>query len=273
LRKEKSFMSASLVFDEKKDISPPPALKGACMKRFLLGTVCAAWLVHAFCASPAFAGGIFRKADPAQTVTVPWDELNEKVTKIAKQMMDHPTLVARGPTETFACVPEQYYWLLDNPDRAVVAWRRLGAKCVSIERRPGGKFAYVDDTGSDVIWETVHQTPALRIWFAEGKVKASAVLPVVPVKAMIILRHSDAKMPDGMTVVKHQADMIIHTDSKVAATATKLMGQSAPKLAEQGLGQLQMFFGALSYYLERHPDRVDALFRQELVETPNPMKR
>src|SRR4029079_10028811 len=101
------------------------------------------------------------------------------------------------------------------------------------QRRPGGKFGYVDDTGSDVTWETVHQTPGMRIWYAEGKVQASAVLPIVPVKAMIILHHTDAKMPDGTMVVKHQSDVVIHTDSKVAATATKLMGQSAPKLAEQ----------------------------------------
>src|SRR5262245_24345081 len=126
---------------------------------FFLGSICAAWLVHAICANAASAGGIFRKADPAQTVPIPWDELNENVTAHAKKMLEKPTLVARGPAETFACMPEQYFWLLDHPDRAVTAWRRLGAKCVSIERRPGNKFAYVDDAGSDVVWETVHQTP------------------------------------------------------------------------------------------------------------------
>lgn len=236
------------------------------MKRLLLGPICAAWLISLLFASPASAGGIFRKADPAQSVSIPWNELNEQVTAIAKKMMEKPTLVARGPAEQFVCMPEQYYWLLDHPDRAVIAWRRLGAKCVSIDRREGGKFAYVDDTGSDVTWETIHQSPKGRIWFAEGKVKASAVLPVVPIKAMIILHHNDAKAADGTTIVNHQADIVIHTDSKVAATATKLMGQSAPKLAEQGLGQLQLFFAALSCYLERHPDRVESLFRPETVE-------
>jgi hypothetical protein len=243
------------------------------MKRLFLGWLCALWLIAPACAIAEDAPGLFKRPDPAQTVTIPWDALDERVAAIAKQMMDRPTLAARSKGETFSCAPEQYYWLLDNPDRAVIAWRRLGAKCVSIERRPGGKFAYIDDAGSDVTWETVHQTAGVRIWFAEGKIKASAVLPVVPVKAMIILRHTDAKLPDGKTVVQHQSDVIIHTDSKVAATATKLMGQSAPKLAEQGLGQLQMFFGALSCYLERHPDRVEALFRADTVETPNPMKR
>ncbi len=242
------------------------------MKRLFAGWVCALWLVCAICADAAASPGLFRRGEPAQTVTIPWDELNERVTTIAKQMMENPTLVARGPAETFSCMPEQYFWLLENPDRAVTAWRRLGAKCVTIQRRAGGKFGYVDDAGSDVAWETVHQTPTLRIWFAEGKVKPSAVLPVVPVKALIILRHVDAKMPDGSMVVQHQTEVVVHTDSKVANAATKLMGQSAPKLAEQALGQLQLFFGALSCYLDRHPERVETLFRPESKDAPEPKR-
>ena len=34
-------------------------------------------------------------------------------------------------------------------------------------------------------------------------------------------------------------------------------------MAEQGLGQLEFFFSALSSYVDRHPDQVDALFRPE----------
>ncbi len=241
------------------------------MKRLCIGSICLVWLTHSVCAD---SPGFFKKPDAAQTVTIPWEELDERVTAVAKQMMEKPTLVARGPAETFACMPEQYFWLLDNPDRAVAAWRRLGAKCVSIERRGKNKFAFVDDTGSDVTWETVHQTPNVRIWLAEGKVKPSAVLPLVPVKALIILRHQESKMADGQTVMNHQAEVVIHTDSKAAAAVTKMMGQTAPKLAEQGLGQLQLFFAALSCFIERHPERVELLFRPEAGQAPapNPLK-
>jgi len=240
------------------------------MKRLLFGSVCALWLCHAACADNP---GVFKKPEPTPEITIPWDQLDDKVKAIAKQLMEKPTVMARGPAETFSCMPEQYYWLLDNPERAVTAWRRLGAKCVSIERRGPKKFGYVDESGSDVTWETVYQAPGLRIWLAEGKVKGSAVLPLVPVKAIIVLRHSEAKTPDGQMVVHHQADVVIHTDSKVAAAATKLMGHSAPKLAEQGLGQLQLFFAALSCYLDRHPERVEKLFRVDTTETKQDPKK
>src|SRR5687767_573088 len=44
-----------------------------------------------------------------------------------KDVVDKATLFARGPGEAFHCKPEHYYWFLDHPDRAVQAWRRLGA--------------------------------------------------------------------------------------------------------------------------------------------------
>jgi hypothetical protein len=241
------------------------------MKRLFFLWLCAICCIQVVGARASDSLFPLKKADPANAVQIPWSELNEKATAISKQMMERPTVQARGPAETFSCTPEQYLWLLDNPDRAVLAWRKLGAKCVSIQRRGAGKFGYVDEMGSDVSWETIHQGPGLRVWFAEGKVKASTVLPLVPVKALVILRHSAGKMPDGDIVVQHQTEVVIHTDSKAAAGVTKLMGQSAPRLAEQGLSQLQLFFSALSCYVDRHPEKAEALFRDEAVQTP--MKR
>jgi hypothetical protein len=222
--------------------------------------VCCLCAVRADAANATFP---LKKPDLKQPVTIPWEDLNERATALAKHMMERPTVQAHGPVETFCCTPEQYYWLLDNPDRAVTAWRRLGAKCVSIQRRGPGKFAYVDEAGSDVTWETIHRGPGLRVWFAEGKVKPSSMLPLVPVKALVILRSTEGKTPQGVVTVQHHAEVVIHTDSKAAASVTKLMGQSASKLAEQGLSQLQLFFSALSFYVDRHPEHVEKLFRPE----------
>jgi hypothetical protein len=233
------------------------------MKRLLVGWVCALWCIQAIAASAA--GPFLKKTEPALVANVPWDDLDERATLLAKQMMEKPTVQARGPSETFACMPEQYCWLLDNPDRAVLAWRKLGAKCVTIQRRGAGKFGYADETGSDVAWEIIHQKPGIRIWFAEGKVKPNAVLPLVPVKTLVILRYTETKTADGVVVIQHHSELVVHTDSRAAAAVTKMMGSSAPKLAEQGLEQLQFFFSALSRFLDRHPELVETIFREEAV--------
>jgi hypothetical protein len=240
------------------------------MQRLLVLSVCVLCCAPAGKASASDPVFPLKKNDTS-TIPIPWQDLSEKAVTLSKSLLEKPTVQARGPAETFSCTPEQYYWLLDNPDRAVLAWRKLGAKCVSIQRRGPNKFGYVDEMGSDIAWETIHQGPGVRIWFAEGKVKASAVLPLVPVKALVVLRHAEGKMPDGNIVVQHQTDLVIHTDSKAAAGVTKLMGQTAPKLAEQGLSQLQLFFSALSCYVDRHPERVETLFPTETTQAP--MKR
>lgn len=240
------------------------------MERLLVGPISLLWLLHAACADAA-TPPLVKKTDPAQVVSIPWDELSESAAAIAKELMDRPTVAARGDPEAFACVPAQYVWLVDNPEKAVIAWRRLGAKCVSIQRRGPTKFGYTDELGTDLSWEVIHQSASVRIWYAEGKVKPSAVLPLVPVKAMILLHYSDTKMPDGRIIMQHHAEIVAHTDSKAATVVTKMMGQSASKLAEHGLGQLEMFFSALSFYMERHPERVEMLFRPE--ENSQPAKK
>jgi hypothetical protein len=199
-------------------------------------------------------------ADRARAAaTVPLDRLPLHVRDGARVTIEKPTVYSHGPAETFACDPAVYYWFLDHPDRAVAAWRRLGAKCVSISDRGNGRFGYADEAGSDLVWETVFRAPNLRIWYAEGKVKASPLLPLVPVKAVVLLRHAEGRGREGTPVIQHQTDMFLRTDSAAANLASKLMGASAPRMAEQCLGQLQMFFAGLAWYAHRHPDRAEAI--------------
>ncbi len=205
----------------------------------------------------------FKKAETTPTAAggVPWQDLNDRSRDLAHAVADKPTLAARGPAESFQCNPEQYFWFLDHPDQAVTAWRRLGAKCVSITPRGDGQFGWADEHGSDIVWETIHRTDGLRVWYAEGKVRPGPVLPLVPVKALVVLTHLPAKGANGKDIVKHQTELFVQTDSKTAATLTKMMGASANRVAEQGLYQLQLFFSALSWYVDRHPEQAAALLR------------
>ena len=67
----------------------------------------------------------------------------------------------------------------------------------------------------------------------------------------------------------HQSDVYLHTDSKTVTLITRMMGTSANRLAEQSLGQLQLFFSALGWYLYQNPDRAEALLREDNQEITN----
>ncbi len=210
------------------------------------------------------AGGLIfkRHAPPIPPDTaIPLDEMDDADRTLARSVLERPTLAARGPTETFPCRPEQYYWFLEHPDRAVTAWRRLGAKCVNITARGDGQFGWTDEQGGDLVWRTLYRGSGIHVWFAEGKVRAVPALPLVPVKALLVMRYGETKNAQGRIAIQHHADVFLHTDSKTAGAFTKMLGQSAPRLAEQGLGQLQLFFSGLSWYLQRHPERAAVLLK------------
>ena len=182
--------------------------------------------------------------------------------ELVQGIMDRPTLQARGPQEPFHCRSEHFHWFLDHPDRAVVAWRRLGARCVSIVPRGTSTFAWSDSIGSEVVWVTVQASPGQRIWFAQGKVKPGPLLPAIPVKAVVVLRYTESKVANGVSMINQQSFIYVHTDSKSAALVTKMLGSSSQRIAEQGLEQLQLFFSGLSWYMHRHPEQSEALLRE-----------
>jgi hypothetical protein len=176
-----------------------------------------------------------------------------------RQVIEHPVLSSHGPAEAFTGDPALYQWLLDHPDRAVRAWRRLGAVCTEITDKGNGWFGCTDGHGTEIRWATAYNSPALRIWYAEGKVRPSLFLPTVPVRVVLVLRHGQHPDGAGRKVIYHQADVFFQTDSKTAALIAKMFDSSAPRLAEQGLRQIELFFSALVWYFEQHPERAEKL--------------
>jgi hypothetical protein len=205
-----------------------------------------------------------RPSTPAQgffPIPVPLDELTPPIRERVRSVLEHPTLSSRGPLEAFHCRPALYFWLLDHPDLAVRLWRGLGAKCTDIQARGDNSFVWKDPQG-EVYWQAVVRTARQRVWYAEGRVKPGTMLPSVSIRAVVVLTHQEGTDGQGKPAMRHQMDMVLHTDSRAVSLATRLFGASAPHLAEEYVGQLEMFFGALAWYLTQHPDRATALFEE-----------
>src|SRR5437870_6069230 len=78
---------------------------------------------------------------PLETIPAGWREV---VAKVVQQ----PTLTTHaGPDEVRGRL---YEWLLERPDRASVAWRRLGVPCTPISDLGQGRFGFSDGQGTDV---------------------------------------------------------------------------------------------------------------------------
>ncbi|MDB5313790.1 MAG: hypothetical protein JWO38_7992 [Gemmataceae bacterium] len=170
-----------------------------------------------------------------------------------------PTIATRGTSAEFVCTPAVYEWLLGHPDRVALAWRRMGVPCVEISDVGNGKFAWADGEGSELVWQKVGQFPDGLVWYATGKVKASPITPTIPVRAVVVMSHPKKLIKDGTATINPAAQVYLQTDSKAAALAMRLLGPTAPKLAEQGADQLVLFFTGVARHAQTHQDKAEAL--------------
>ena len=224
-----------------------------------------ALLCLAVAALPAGAEPRGEKAKPSGTLPLPvaLESMPAATRDALSKVMKDPTLTAVSAAEEFVAHPDMYLWLLDHPDRAAAAWRKLGVAAVDIKPLKDGRFCWKDENGSELVWQNVAQGPTGRVWYAEGKVKPGALLPTVPVTAVAVLSHSDDPRATGDSVVKHRIEVFLHTDSKTAALVTKAFGESAPKMAQQGSEQLLMFFSGIAKYAHDKPEKARGLLTSD----------
>jgi hypothetical protein len=93
------------------------------------------------------------------------------------------------------------------------------------------------------------------------------LLPAVGVQAVLYLRHGTRIDNLNRTVISQQAEIFLKIDNKAAVMLTRILGPSAPRLAEQFLGQIEIFFSGITWYLDQHPERADRLFACEKVDS------
>lgn len=175
------------------------------------------------------------------------------------RVVSKPTITATGTNGDVSCTAEQYAWLLENPDRVALAWKRLRVPCVDITGLGNNTFVWTDENGSEVSWQTVGRLGDGLIWYATGKVKPTAVLPTVPVKAVAVVTRQVGTNARGETVVQPRAQVYILTESRAANVILRMLGPTAPKLAEEGAEQLLFFFNGIGNHLSRNPEQSEAL--------------
>ena len=191
------------------------------------------------------------------------DRLSEVVEPafrdVVTRVLNKPTITASGSNGDVACTAEQYAWMLDHPDRVALAWKRLHVPCVDIASTGEGKFVWTDENGSEVVWQTVGRLKDGLVWYATGKVKPSGVLPTVPVKAVAVITRRESTNAKGEKVLQPVAQVFLLTESRGASLILRMLGPTAPKLAEQGAEQLLFFFNGVGNHISRNPEQIDQL--------------
>jgi hypothetical protein len=179
------------------------------------------------------------------------------------QVIRNPTISTRAMGEPVVCTVAVYEWLYEHPDRVALAWKRLKVPAITITDLGGGKFAWADDNGSQVVWQTVGTFGDGRVWYANGRVKGGRLTPAIPVQGVIVVNHPRKVERDGVALFAPTAQAYMHSDSRAANLALKALGPAAPRLAEDAAEQLLDFFGGIANYVQKHPKQAEVLLGPE----------
>lgn len=215
--------------------------------------------------APAVPGAPVPMAAPARIVLA--DVVDPPYREAVLGVVRRPTMTARGGSSDVVCSPAVFEWLLDHPDRTALAWKRLQVPAVDITDMGKGRFTWADGEGSELAWQTVGTFPDGRVWYATGKVKPAPVGPTVPVKAVVVVTHPSRPLGGKAATVSPTVQGFVQTDSKAAAVALRVLGPTAPKLAQEAADQLLLFFTGVARYVHSHPDRAE-----ELLAPPAPRR-
>jgi hypothetical protein len=182
-------------------------------------------------------------------------DYRDAVMKVVKQ----PTVSTRATAPEVVCTVSMYEWLFDHPDRVALAWQRLKVPAVPITDAGNGQFTWADENGSEVTWRTVGTFKDGLVWYATGKVKPALAAPSVPVKAVAVLTRAQKAAKDGVASFASTVQIFMVSDSRAATAAIRLLGNAAPKVAEQGAEQFLEFFNGMADYVQKNPTKADAL--------------
>jgi hypothetical protein len=182
-------------------------------------------------------------------------EYRDAVAHVVKS----PTVSTKATAPDVVCTVSMYEWLFDHPDRVSLAWQRLKVPAVPITDLGNGQFVWADEHGSQVTWRVVGTFKDGLVWYATGKVKPAAAAPGVPVKAVAVLTRTQKAAKDGVAAFSTTVQVYVHSDSRAAALAMRVLGPASAKVAEQGAEQFLEFFNGIAEYVQKHPAKAETL--------------
>jgi hypothetical protein len=218
--------------------------------------------------------GTFVPGSPARTAPIygmpqiPLDALPADVRPRVQAVLESPSLSTKGPLESFNADAGTYRWLLEHPGTGTKLWRLLGARVTDIIERDG-TYYWNDGQGSDMRWRIVYRDSSTQAWFAEGKAKPAFLLPSSSFRAFVVLKYTTGTDLTDKPAIRHQVHFLLRCDSGAMALAARILGASAPRLAEQYVGQLQLFYGGLAWYLSQDEERARKLFQRIGMTKPD----
>ncbi|HMP03696.1 MAG TPA: hypothetical protein PKD86_15840 [Gemmatales bacterium] len=194
------------------------------------------------------------------------DELQTKVRDVLRKGQ----LYTRGPIECFPCQPSVYRLLVDHPEWTIHGWRALGATRLRIERQTDGSCLGSDPLGGELRWRPIVTEHGRRAWYAEGTGRPAPLMPLMTVRAVVLLKFQEVRGEDGRSGIRQRAEVFALYDGKAAEMVCKVLGMSSESVGKKILEQIGLFFSGMAWYMSENPEWSLKVLPDPPPANPNP---
>ncbi len=242
---------------------PPPADRGGNRGRSVEGTIA--------------EGASTREAKLAAVGAIPFDQMTPEAVQRLRSVMEDASYFRRMPTQTVACDPEMYTFLVRHPEVVVSLWDVMGITKVSLERIGEFQLTGDDGAGTKCKMDLVYGGDSLHVYQSHGVYEGNMWARELRGHCVVAIHNRPTQLADGRSGMIAWMDAFMKLENVGADIVVKTLGPLVGKTADHNFIECTNFFSQISQTASTNPDglehvadrlsRVAPQVRKEFVQT------
>lgn len=202
---------------------------------------------------------------------LPLDRLTPTARKRVEQIISHPTMFRRLPTQGMDCDRDMFLFLVRYPEVLVGIWDVMDITQVQMRRTGPYNLVASDGQGTTCEIELIYGDSKTHLYIARGKYEGSMVAKPITGSGVFALHSSYARSSSDRETIGGQMDVFLELDSLGADLVVRTLGPLIGKSADHNFTETAKFISQISQASEVNPEGVKKL-GQQLPQVSDPVR-
>jgi hypothetical protein len=202
------------------------------------------WTLGIGAENRARAGLGLRRIDPAQVV--PLDQIAPESRETGAEVIRDHTFHRQGAPDRFACNPDLYSILVNEPDLTLALWRDLSTAPVRLTKITPNRYEGTDGQGASGTWDYVLRSPQLHIMLAYFNYVSPRGNAKIDARIVLIVRTSYYREVHGGSTIQHAIEAFVKVDSLGWKTVARTFRPVIEKALEDQVHEAGLFVSLMS---------------------------
>lgn len=210
-----------------------------------------------------------REARQSAIRAIPFDQLTPDAVQRLRGVIEDASYFRRMPTQTIACEPEMYTFLIRHPEVVVGLWDVMGITKVSLERIGEYQLHGDDGAGTKCKMDLVFGSDNLHIYQSQGAYEGNLWARELKGRCIVCIHNRPAKLKDGRSGMIAWMDAFMKLENVGADLAVRTLGPLVAKTADHNFVECAGFFSQISQTAKTNPGGLTQIATQLPRVAPN----